>query len=74
MTTIATFQQMGRNDLVKEQMEKIDMIRKIAKNYSEDLNTELSFQLPRASKKHESQNTLRCTNHSKFMLTFGDLQ
>ena len=48
MTTIATFQQMGRNDLVKEQMEKIDMIRKMAKDYSEDLNTELSFQLPRA--------------------------
>ena len=58
MNTIANFQQMGRNDLVKEKMEKIDMIRKIAKDYSEDSNTEMSFQLPRASKKHESQDTL----------------
>ena len=74
MTTIATFQQMGRNDLVKQEMEKIDMIRKIAKDHSEDLDTEMSFQLPRASKKHESQDTLRCVNQTQFTLTFGDLK
>ena len=35
-TDIALFQQMGRNDLVKEQMEKIDWIRKTAQEYSQD--------------------------------------
>ena len=35
-TDIATFQRMGRNDLVKEQMEKINWIRKTAQEYSED--------------------------------------
>ena len=35
-TIIATFQRMGRNDLVKEQIEKINWIRKTAKEYSED--------------------------------------
>ena len=35
-TIIATFQRMGRNDLVKEQMEKINWIRKTAQDYSED--------------------------------------
>ena len=35
-TIIATFQRMGRNDLVKEQMEKINWIRKTAQEYSED--------------------------------------
>ena len=74
MTTIATFQQIGRSDLVKEEMEKIDMIRKIAKDYSEDLDTEMSFQLPRASKKHESQDTLMCASQTKFTLTLGDLK
>ena len=35
-TIIATFQRMGRNDLVKEQLEKINWIRKTAQDYSED--------------------------------------
>ena len=35
-TLIATIQRMGRNDLVKEQMEKINWIRKTAQEYSED--------------------------------------
>ena len=35
-TDTATFQQMGRNDLVKKQMEKINWIRKTAQEYSED--------------------------------------
>ena len=33
---IALFQQIGRNDLVKEQMEKIDWIRKTEHEYSDD--------------------------------------
>ena len=32
---IKLYQQTGRNDLVKEQIERIDRIRKIAKDYSE---------------------------------------
>ena len=35
-TDIALFQQIGRNDLVKEQMEKINWIRKTAQEFSED--------------------------------------
>ena len=35
-TIIATFQRIGRNDLVKEQTEKINWIRKTAQDYSED--------------------------------------
>ena len=35
-TFIATIQRIGRNDLVKEQMEKIDWIRKTAQEYSQD--------------------------------------
>ena len=35
-TIIATFQRMGRNDLVKEQIEKINWIRKTTQEYSED--------------------------------------
>ena len=34
-TFIATIQRIGRNDLVKEQIDRIDRIRKIAKDYSE---------------------------------------
>ena len=34
-STIAFCQQTGQNDLVKEQRERIDWIRKIAKDYSE---------------------------------------
>ena len=35
-TDIALFQQIGRNDLVKEQIKKINWIRKTAQDYSED--------------------------------------
>ena len=35
-TFIATIQRIGRNDLVKEQMEKINWIRKTEHEYSED--------------------------------------
>jgi hypothetical protein len=35
-TIIATFQRIGRNDLVKEQMKKINWIRKTAQEFSED--------------------------------------
>ena len=35
-TFIATIQRIGRNDLVKEQMEKINWIRKTEQEYSED--------------------------------------
>ena len=35
-TFIATIQRIGRNDLVKEQMEKINWIRKTEHEYSDD--------------------------------------
>ena len=41
-TIIESFQQMGRNDLVKEQMKKIDWIRKTAQDYSEDFYTKMN--------------------------------
>ncbi len=34
-SVIAFYQQTGRNELVKEQIERIDWIRKIARDYSE---------------------------------------
>ena len=36
MSIIKSFQQVGRNDLVKLQMEKIGWIRKLEQDYSED--------------------------------------